>query len=105
MSHPNKAKGTRWESEVARFLDLERLGSIHGKNDQGDLRHLQWVIECKDEQKINLAGYMDEAILEAVNAGKSLTVAVVKRRRRSVEDAYAVMPLWVFRAVMEYLEG
>lgn len=104
MTHPNKIKGTRWESDVGRFLDIKRIGAIYGNQDQGDLEDPLWVIECKNENRIDLAGYMDQLKAEFQRAsGKPFAVAIVKRRKRPVEEAYAVMPLWMFRIVRERL--
>lgn len=105
MSHPSKVKGTRWESEVAAYLGTRRLGSIHGNKDQGDLDDDLFVIECKDEQRITLAQYMEELEAELMNDDlKDWAVAIVKRRRKNVKDAYAVMPLWLFREVKKALQ-
>lgn len=103
MTNPSKKKGTAWESEVAAYLGTRRL-PLAGNKDIGDLDDPDWVIECKAEQRINLAGYMDELADELVNSDdKALGVAIVKRRRANVKDAYAVMPLWMFKALRRYL--
>lgn len=68
--------------------------ALAGVNDRGDLAGVPGVmIECKAEKAIDLAGYMDEVKVQTVNSCAQLGVAVVKRRNRSVGDAYAVMPL------------
>jgi hypothetical protein len=106
MSHPNKVKGTRWESDVGRYLGVERIGAIYGNKDQGDLNDPDWVIECKNELRIDLAGYMDQLIAEWDNAGcKRWAVAIVKRRHKPVKDAYAVMPLWVYRELRDWIRA
>src|SRR5690242_11024518 len=103
MSHPNKAKGTRWESELAAYLGVKRIGSVNGSNDQGDLAHADFVIEAKNEAKHDLAGYMAELEREITNAGKRWGWAMIKKRRARVGDGYAVMPIWQARALMDYL--
>jgi hypothetical protein len=103
MSSPSKRKGTEWETEVAGYLGTRRLPPA-GAKDVGDLDDPDWVIECKAEQRIDLAGYMDELSAEMVNTDdKEFGVAVVKRRRGNVKDAYAVMPLWLWREVRNEL--
>src|SRR5882724_7259855 len=100
MSHPNKDKGTRWETELARYLGSPRIGSVNGANDKGDLFDPDWVLEAKDEQSIGLAGYMAEVEREVNNADhQRWGIALVKKRRAKVGDGYAVMPIWQFRAL------
>ena len=48
-------------------------------------------MELKDEQRINLAGYMDETEVETANADALVGVAWVKRRGKSVDKSYIVM--------------
>lgn len=103
MSHPNKVKGSRWEAELAAYLGVKRIGGVNGANDQGDLADPGWVIEAKNEQKIDLPQYMREVEREMGNAGKRWGVALVKNRRHSVGDGYAVMPLWLWRGLRDYL--
>jgi hypothetical protein len=103
MTHPNKAKGTRWESAVRDFLSV-RLGHrveripAGAAEDRGDLAGLPGVcVECKDVARVELSSIVDEAANEARNCGGgTLPVAVVKRRRRTTDDSYAVMPLWAW---------
>ena len=117
MSHPNKVKGTRWESEVVDYLaangfpSIERR-SLKGNKDQGDIANVaDWVLECKNEKTIGLGGYMDEGATELTNAQDywralikttetpprpSWFAAIVKRRRKNVSAAYVVMPLSQF---------
>lgn len=93
--------GTAFETAVVTFFRergfpwVERR-ALAGKLDRGDIAGLDWVLECKNERTINLAGYMDEAAAEAKNAGTSRYAAVVKRRGKGVGAAYVVMPLAVF---------
>ncbi|EFC86496.1 hypothetical protein [Parafrankia sp. EUN1f] len=119
MSHPSKIRGTRWESAVRDYLrenfrdfgaarpeDIERNGDVHGRLDQGDIRGVTgFVIECKDEEKIRLAGYMAEAKRERENANTRYYAAVVKARRKTVEQAYVVMELDQFREIVRDLRG
>lgn len=96
-----KKKGTAFESAVCEYLrehgfpEAERLAS-GGNRDRGDITGVgDVVIECKNTKELELAQAVDEAGDEAVEAEASFGVAVVKRRNRSVSEAYAVVPLRV----------
>jgi predicted lipoprotein len=102
----SRQKGTIWESQVVDYLKdhgfpyAERR-ALAGVNDKGDLTGIPGLmIECKAEKAIDLAGYMVEVKLQTANAGAHLGFAVVKRRNRSVGDAYAVMPLSVLTELL-----
>jgi hypothetical protein len=72
-----------------------------GAKDKGDIGGVPgWTLECKNEKSISLAGYVDEAQVEAGNAGTDRYAAVVKRRGKGVRHAYVVMPLEVFLAIV-----
>tara|TARA_R100000808_G_scaffold4752_3_gene15072 strand:+ start:13773 stop:14102 length:330 start_codon:yes stop_codon:yes gene_type:complete len=108
VSHPNKVKGTRFESAVANYLDgvkpypVERR-ALHGASDRGDLVGVpDWSIECKDRQSWakELSSFVYEAETQAENAGVPFGAVVVKRRGRPVADAYVVMSLRQFAEVL-----
>jgi uncharacterized 2Fe-2S/4Fe-4S cluster protein (DUF4445 family) len=98
----SKAKGTAFETLVVNFF--KRRGFPHverralfGHLDRGDIAGVPGVvIECKAEQRIDLAGYMDQVVKEVGNASADTGVAIVKRRNHSVERAYVVMELQQF---------
>jgi Holliday junction resolvase len=98
-----KAKGRAWETQIAEFLkanniDCERRVKS-GAKDKGDIliyANPTFVIEAKSERTITLASYMEELKVEIENAGGDRGVAVVKRVRKPVEEAYVVMPLGLF---------
>lgn len=101
MSTANKRKGAKWELDVVKYLrrwwpqaDRKQAGSTLDRGDVSDVPG--WTLECKAERAIDLAGYMGEAEEEARNAGTPYFAAVVKRRNKSVEEAYVVMPLKVW---------
>jgi hypothetical protein len=54
---------------------------------------------------INLGGLVDEATLEAANAGTTWFAAIQKRRGKNVRDAYVVLPLWLFARLLKRLLG
>lgn len=97
----SRRKGTAFETAVVRYLQeqgyLAERRALSGRLDKGDIAGVPgWTLECKAERAIDLAGYMGEAAQEAANAGTDLYAAVVKRRGKSVKDAYVVMPLEIF---------
>ena len=101
-----KQKGTAWETAVVRYLNehgfpFAERRAMAGRDDRGDVAGIPGVIlECKATREITLAAFMDETAEERRNAGASLGVAVVKRRQRSTADAYVVMTLAEFAALM-----
>lgn len=99
MSSKAKIRGTRWESAVRDFLTSVGLPvfrpALHGNLDKGDLFGLEgWTIQCRDTAKLDFAGALDDAAEQAANAKTPNFVAIVKRRRKSVAQAYAVLPLY-----------
>lgn len=103
----SKDRGTKWETAVVRYLQ-ESIGTtaierraLHGTEDKGDIAGIpDWVLECKDEQRITLSEYLKEAEREAENAGVNFYAAVVKARRKSVANAYVVVPLHMLPALI-----
>lgn len=109
MSHPNRARGIRFQRDVSNFLVASGVPGVesraqHGNQDRGDLVNVTgWAVELKDEQKINLAGALDEARVESINANCMWYAAIVKRRRRPIGESYAVLPLALFaRLIAEH---
>jgi hypothetical protein len=110
VTNPSKQKGTAFETAVVGYLksvgfDHVERRALRGNKDCGDISGIAgWTIETKAEKRIDLAGYMDEAIAEAINAdpalvnlgGIPLHCVVVKRRNKPIGDAYAVMSLRQF---------
>ena len=106
-----KRKGTAWETLVTRALNLYGLGTglyayrpaQAGFRDEGDIHGLSpFVAQCKDYASLAdaLREGLDGAVKQAEHAGEDYGVAIVKRRRRSVGDAYAVMRLEDFARVL-----
>lgn len=82
----NRARGTGAETAVVRYL-IERgwlhaeRRALHGNNDKGDITGIPCVcIEVKARKTIDVAGFVDEANLEAANAHANIGAAWVKRR-------------------------
>lgn len=103
----SKRKGTAFEVAVRDFIDSQGIACFRtapaGARDEGDLVVPSWdcIIECKNARAIDLAGAVDEALIEAGHAKASYGIAVVKRRLAPVNQAYVVMPLNVFTRLMK----
>ena len=103
MSHPSKAKGSAFERDVLREVrgvwpDAERIPP-GAHDDRGDIVGVpDLTIECKNHRSVadGLRLGVDQAANEMRNNGDLFGVAVVKRPRLPVKDAYAVMPLRSF---------
>lgn len=105
MTSPAKAKGTRWETAIERFLEAVGLRPVKprqaGFEDLGDVQAWPFVIQAKDWKSWEAAirEGLDGAVRQAENVNSRrpgsgwIGVAVVKRARRPVGDAYAVMRL------------
>lgn len=107
MTSPQKAKGSAYEREVAAYLrengfpQADRRYGAGVQYDKGDLVGIPNVtIECKNHAKIDLAQFIDEAIVEAKNARTKYGAAVIKRRRRGVAESYVVLTLQQFTELL-----
>lgn len=84
-----KAAGTAWESAIVAYLrslwwpHAERRART-GARDQGDVAGVIGVcIEAKNTARIDLAGFLDQALTEGEHAGAEVSVAWIKRRGKS----------------------
>lgn len=123
MANPNKRRGTRWETEFAKFLNQElelvtpdggefldptsplnvRRQAQQGVHDVGDLWVVPFVVECKNTARHELPAYVRQAEQEARNAGLSYGVAAVKVRGRGPQDCLVVMSGATFVRVVKAL--
>lgn len=111
MANVNKSNGTRWETLVAGYLneyslDAERTGSASA--DQGDIHAGEWTIEAKAEARIDLPGYLKQlaaAVERRKGAYTFKSAVMVKNRRHSIQDGYAVMSIENYRALMLYVNA
>ena len=112
MSSYNKQKGSKFETDVMKYLRklghfAERLAKA-GSNDEGDIVTIiagqTYILECKNRKSINLPQFWAEAQTEAANYAKARGLPVtppafviVKRRNASIADAWVIQPLseWV----------
>ena len=85
-----KQAGSRFEKEVAEYLAAEVDDRIErrvrtGAKDRGDISGLRAkgqrvVAECKNVARLDLAGWMNEALEEAIHDGAALAVVIHKRK-------------------------
>jgi hypothetical protein len=105
MSQAAKRRGSTWERDCAEYLrgvfpNVERAPRW-GSVDKGDLVGTPgFTFEAKACKSIDLAGFVDEAVQEAANAGQPFGVALIKRRNKSVGDGYAVMRIKDFETLL-----
>ena len=109
MTNPSKAKGSRWETAVAKYLrdngwpEAFRLAPA-GDADAGDIGGVSgWAFECRDRTKHDLSKNVRDANSRAVNKGCRFGCAVMKKRAHGVEDGYVVMDLKMFVQVLNEL--
>jgi hypothetical protein len=116
MTNPN---GTRFETACVRFINSPMIAGLlgvkrfhayriarSGRNDKGDIQLTDDVIlECKATRKIDLAEAMNQLKAEVHNSGATYGAAVIKRRQKSVGQAYAVMELGDFLQLIAEREG
>ncbi len=112
MSSYNKAKGSKFETDVMKYLRklghfAERLAKA-GSSDEGDIVTIiagqTYILECKNRKSIDLPQFWAEAQTEAANYAKArglldfpLAFVIVKRRQHGVEKAWVIQDLdqWV----------
>ena len=108
MSSYNKQKGTKFESDVMKYLRklghfAERLAKA-GANDEGDIVTIiagqTYILECKNRKSINLPQFWAEAQTEAANYAKArglvanpLAFVIVKRKQHGIEKAWVIQDL------------
>jgi hypothetical protein len=112
MTTPQKAKGSQWERDVADYFRehgfpmADRRYGAGVAQDKGDLVGIpNFAVECKNQANIDLAGFVDEALIEAKHAGARFGCAIVKRRRKNTKDAYVVMTLEQFSELIGEVYG
>ena len=108
MSQYNKAKGSKFETDVMKWLRsmgvlAERLTKA-GSKDEGDMVTViageTYILELKNRATLSLPEFWREAQVEALNYAKArdlgevpLSYVVVKRRNASIEQAWVIQDL------------
>jgi len=100
MTTPEKAKGSQWERDIAKylveagFIYAERRYGAGNTQDKGDINGLPGlVIEAKNHKTMDFAGWLREAERERQNAKADYGIVVAKRRGKGAAEAYVVMTL------------
>lgn len=108
MAHPNAAKGAKWERDVTRYLrehldPATRKPRQEGLGDVGDIHSAGAVVQAKDwkDWKAAIREGLDGAVKQAGNANLWPPAAVVKRARRPVGEAYTILRLDDFIALVK----
>ena len=108
MSNPSKEKGTRFESDIVKWLrasgwDVWRMAQT-GQEAQGAIGGLaDFAIEARNRKKLELAKNVDDANDRARCKGAKFGVTIMKRQNRPTEDAYVAMDLATFGEILLYL--
>jgi len=112
-----KRKGASWETDLVKGLraegfDVERL-HLNGKEDEGDLvltdEHGKIIIEAKNVAKLDLAGFVGEAMAEADNyvqhrgldRQEVTAVVAIKARGKSWKEGYLVTTIGEFLDIVD----
>lgn len=111
MSNPSKQRGTAFESLIVAYLkskgfDGAERRTLSGSKDRGDISGVcSFAIEAKATKAFEPAAFVDEAKVEAVNAGVPYHLVVVKRRMKGIDQAYALMTFGqAVELLTEYLD-
>ena len=108
-----KQAGSKWEKDVAEYLDSRLSGMIerrvrNGSKDRGDISGVQVfgdrvVIECKDYGgKYEVSTWLTEADVECENDNAAIGVVAAKRRGKgNAGDGVVMMTLDAFTWLLE----
>lgn len=93
-----RAKGTRWASAIVTYLQdsgwpYAELRNLSGAKDKGDIAGVIGVcIEAKNQNRVTLAEWLDEAKAEKANATADVGAVWFHRRGyASPRDGYVLM--------------
>ena len=112
MTNTHKAKGTRWETIVTRFLQefpalkhARRIAAT-GALDEGDVHAWPFMIQAKARKAFDLAGWVRDAETQAQRADFPYAVVIAKSPGKPAGEAFAVMRLSSFRRLAsDFLEA
>lgn len=107
----NKRRGTRWEVQVRDYLNEAAHLNVYrpaqeGFRDTGDIHGVPFfTVQCKDWREVQAAirDGLDGVQKQKEHAGQRYGVNIVKRARKPVGAAYAVMTLEDYRSLMDLL--
>lgn len=102
-----RRKGAAFECQVVNYLrgaGFPRAAKTlaGASEDRGDIQGVgNSALECKNANRLDLAGWMAEARREAENAGLPRFAVIAKRRGvADVAESYAVVPLWLLAELL-----
>ena len=91
----SRSKGNRFEVAMCKVIVAAGWRAITSRNARGGsqggadlITDLPVVVECKDQARFDLSGWLDQAIAQAPG---DLAAVFVKRRQKPAEQAYVVM--------------
>lgn len=110
MANPAKSKGTRWETDLVRYLrdhgTAARRVAQSGQLDTGDIHGIEpFVGQAKAYRSVTdaLRDGVAGANAQAPRAGQPFGVAFVKRPGKGVAEGYAVMDVATFARVLGWV--
>lgn len=103
LPNPNGAKGALFETDVVKFLVADghkaRKPRQTGNKDVGDIwLEKDIILQAKAWQNLSsgMVAGVKGAEVQAKQARREFGVAIVKKPRGRIADAYVIMPLHVF---------
>ena len=111
MTSPQKRKGSAAELSVAKWL--REWGWVNAErsrggwqDDRGDIEGVPGVcIEVKNQKQFDIPGWLEELRVEMENADAWTGTLIVKRRgSMDVDEWYAIMPAWVWAALLAAID-
>lgn len=112
MANPNKTRGADFEREVRRFLQDHDIDAYkpaeQGLRDSGDIHGVTpFVVQAKDWQ--NATGAINAGLegvaMQKGEAGEDYGAAIVRRRGRTVREAYVVLSMEDFVDIVHELQA
>ena len=102
MPHPNAAKGSLFESALAKYLKQQLGNAVRprqaGHKDIGDIHISPFIVQAKNWKDTTAA--LNEGVkgaeAQAVNAHELYGVAVIKKRNAPIHQARVAMTLATF---------
>lgn len=109
MSNPSMRKGSSFERRVATYLaqwwEWADRRVKTGARDTGDITGIRgWTVEVKYGVR-DLSAGVNEARIEAENAGTRWWVAVIRKPGAPVERCYAVMDVEEWVRLVRHIEA
>lgn len=93
----SRRKGNRWELDVCRLLVEAGWHAVTSRSGRGGTQHgadivtdAPVAIEAKNQQRLDLAGWLDQAITQAAQVGLPAAV-FIKRRQKPAHEGYVLM--------------